>query len=274
MNGAKDVQEWMLDVDGGRLFVEAQGQGEPVLLVHGIFASGYCWRKVAAQLAAEYRVYSLDLLGFGRSEMPAEASYAQSAQAERLLQAVDALGLQEVRLVGHSMGGEIAVLAALRRPAPFRQLALVAADGFRPFRQWQRRVLGGKWTSWVVRHTFDEKWFRRMMPLFSHDASPFTDEVIEGYVAPYRREEFAAAMRKLALDREEGLSPEAVGALQVPTLLVWGELDRIVPKRVGDVYAERLPAATYRTRAECGHLPMEECPEWLAEELVAFFRKK
>ncbi|MFD2172102.1 alpha/beta fold hydrolase [Tumebacillus lipolyticus] len=260
-------------VDGGSMHLEVRGQGEPVLLVHGIFASSYCWRLVAEQLAKRYTVYSLDLLGFGMSDMPPDIDYSQSAQARRVLQVVDQLGLSSVRLVGHSMGGEIAAMAACFDATPFSQLVLVAADGFRPaFKPWQRRVLSGAWMGWVVRRTFDEKGFRRFVRRIVTDPTVYGAEEIAHYVAPYRRAEFPLAMRRLAKDREAGIRPEMCSTIQVPTLLLWGEEDRIVPPRIGEQYRELLPNVVhYLTCPNCGHMPMEEYPEWLTRQLVSFF---
>lgn len=261
-----------LAVEGGNLHVEVQGAGEPVLLVHGLFASGYCWRHTAARLAESYRVYNLDLLGFGRSDMPPDADYSQSAQARRVLQTVAGLGLEGVRLVGHSMGGEIAVRAVLQDPRPFRQLVLVAADGFRrPFRPWTRHLLSHPYMGWFVRRTFDEKHFRHSIRTVVHDHRIYTPEMVAAYCEPYKRPEFPEAMRRLAHDREGGLSPDECRAITLPTLLLWGERDFIVPRRIGDRYKDVLPNARYRTRAQCGHMPMEEHPEWLNGEILNFF---
>ncbi|ARU61252.1 hypothetical protein CBW65_09785 [Tumebacillus avium] len=265
-----------VDVDGGTLYVEKRGAGEPVFLVHGLFASSYCWRLVAEQLALRYTVYALDLLGFGKSDMPNDGDYSQSAQARRVLDVIGKLELQNVRLVGHSMGGEISALAASFDPTPFRQLVLVAADGFRPaFKPWQRRLLSGAWMGWLVKRRFDERGFRRSISRIVADPSVYGSDVIAEYVAPYRREEFPLAMRRLAHDREAGISPDLCSNIKIPTLLLWGDQDRIVPPRIGDRYRDVLPnVVRYERLNNCGHMPMEEHPEWLTEELVTFFEAK
>lgn len=269
------TQELHVPVTEGQLFVTRQGAGEPVLLVHGIFASGYCWRHVAAALAEEYEVYTVDLLGFGRSDMPPTADYGQSMQARRLHELIARLGLSQVRLVGHSMGGEIAVHAALQDSDPFCQLVLVSADGFRPaFTGWQRMLLSGRWMNWFVRKMFDEKGLQLSASRVVLDPGVFRGEVIDGYVSPYRRQEFPLAVRQVVRTREGGMNPEWLSGLSLPTLLLWGEQDRIVPTRIGDAYQERMPHAVYHRCEGCGHMPMEEQPEWLVAELRAFFQTK
>jgi len=268
------TRELKIPVEGGQMHVTVDGAGEPVLLVHGIFASGYCWRHVAARLASDYTVYTVDLLGFGKSDMPPDADYSQSAQARRIHQVIEHLQLTHVRLVGHSMGGEISVIAVRENPEPIQQLALISADGFRPpFKNWQRKLLSGTWMSWFVRHTFDEKWFRRTIGTIAQDKTLFTSDVIEQYVMPYRRSEFPHAMRKLALDREGGFTPDSCRAIELPTLLLWGDSDLIVPRRIGDTYHALWPHAAYKVCTHCGHLPMEENPAWLVEQLQLFFQE-
>ncbi|ASS76678.1 hypothetical protein CIG75_18015 [Tumebacillus algifaecis] len=260
-------------VDGGTLYVEVHGQGEPVLLVHGIFASSYCWRLVAEKLAERYTVYVVDLLGFGQSDMPQDGDYSQSAQARRVLNMIEQLELHNLRLVGHSMGGEISALAASFDPTPFRQLVLVAADGFRPaFKPWQRRLLSGAWMGWLVRRGFDERGFRRSISLIVQDPSIYGSDVIAEYVAPYRRKEFPLAVRQLVKNREAGIGPELCHSIAIPTMLLWGEQDRIVPPQIGDRYRDVLPNVVRYERCDhCGHMPMEEHPEWLTKELMQFF---
>jgi pimeloyl-ACP methyl ester carboxylesterase len=266
------LEHFRVPVEGGEMHVEAQGAGEPVLLVHGIFASGYCWRHVASALARQYRVYTVDLLGFGQSDMHPEIDYSQSVQARRLHQLIESLGLQNVRLVGHSMGGEISMLAVLENATPFRQLVLVSADGFRPpFKRWQRTLLSGAWIAWFVRHRFNEKYFGRSTWLTVSDRHLFTEEMVSAYCAPYHRAEFPEAVRRIVETREGGIAPERCREIELPTLLLWGENDRVVPRRIGDQYHEHLPHAEYRLRPACGHMPMEEQPEWVIDELFRFF---
>jgi len=265
------ARELRVPVDGGKMSVRVQGAGEPVLLVHGIFASGFSWNQVAPALSERYEVYTVDLLGFGNSDMPPDADYGQSVQAHRLHQVIGELGLRDVRLVGHSMGGEIAVHAALQAESPFKQLILVAADGFRPsFKRWQRTLLTGFWMDWFVRKTFDERGMHRSLRFMTYDPACFTAEMIEGYVRPYRRPEFPHAVRQMLQTRQAGLTPEMCRKIGLPTLLLWGEEDRIVPRRIGDMYHELLPHVAYRVCGQCGHIPMEENPQWFLHELLKF----
>jgi pimeloyl-ACP methyl ester carboxylesterase len=261
-----------IPVTDGSLHLTVQGSGTPVLLVHGIFSSGFCWRHVASLLALHHTVYTVDLLGFGDSDMPAGADYSQSAQAHRLHELIQSLDLRNLHLVGHSMGGEIAVHAVLQGPTPFRTLTLVAADGFRPaFTRWQRSLLSGVWIRWFVRRTFDEKGLQRTLGLLVEDRTCFTEDVVKGYVTPYRRPEFPQAVCQIARSREGGLAPDRCRDITLPSLLLWGDNDRIVPRRIGDTYHEMMPHADYRLCPNCGHLPMEEHPDWLAGEMLRFF---
>nr|WP_236588317.1 alpha/beta hydrolase [Tumebacillus amylolyticus] len=265
----------MVEVEGGRLKVCVDGAGAPVLLVHGIFASGYCWREVVPILAREYRVYTVDLLGFGESDMPPLADYSQSAHARRLHELIQKLNLHNLRLVGHSMGGEISVHALLQNPEPFAQCALVSADGFRPaFRGWQRRLLSGFWMNGFVRTFFSERGFARAVTRIVQEPQVFSSEIVQGYLKPYQRAEFPHAVRQLVRNREGGLDPARVASLpDLPTLLLWGDQDRIVPVAIGEQYRKLLPHADWQLLPNCGHMPMEEFPAETAERLLTFFKR-
>ncbi|HUG24477.1 alpha/beta fold hydrolase [Piscinibacter sp.] len=105
------------------LAYDVVGAGPPVLLLHGLFASGANWREVAAGLAATHRVYSVDLRNHGRSPRCADMSYL--AMADDVLRLIERQGLQRPALVGHSMGGKVAMALALTAPWAVGRLAVI-----------------------------------------------------------------------------------------------------------------------------------------------------
>jgi len=95
------------------LYMEEVGRGRPLVLLHGLGGSGYAWRQVVPALAKSYRVITLDLMGFGRSDKPMHDRYAPADHAQVVLAALRALDVRGAALVGHSLGGLVALLATI-----------------------------------------------------------------------------------------------------------------------------------------------------------------
>lgn len=116
-----------VDLAGHRLYCYAagtRGAGAPIVLVHGAFTSSHLWREVVPRLPAGHRVLVLDLLGHGRSDLPADADYDLAGHATRLQALLDVLGVEPACVVGHGLGAAIGVELARRAPERVRHLLL------------------------------------------------------------------------------------------------------------------------------------------------------
>ena len=112
------------------LHVNVCGHGPPILLIHGFGASSFTWSKIVSPLAVHHKVITLDLKGFGRSKKPEKGAYTLRDQATAVLSVIEGLDLSGLTLIGHSMGGGVALLVAmtLERDAPTRLSRLVLID--------------------------------------------------------------------------------------------------------------------------------------------------
>jgi 3-oxoadipate enol-lactonase len=95
------------------LQVNTYGRGQPILLVHGFGANRFTWSKIVKPLASHYKVITLDLKGFGCSQKPEDRRYSLRDQSAAVLRVIDRLALAGITLVGHSMGGGVALLVAM-----------------------------------------------------------------------------------------------------------------------------------------------------------------
>jgi pimeloyl-ACP methyl ester carboxylesterase len=261
----REHQRWVR-VDGRWANVIALGDGPPLLFVHGL--SG-CWQNWLEQLpvfaAAGHRVIAVDLPGFGASELPAReisiAGYAAFLDA-----LLDALGVSEPAVVvGNSMGGFVAAELALALPWRVRRLVLVAAAGISSDRAKRAPLLTGARglaivTAWAAsRH---EALARR--PRLRRLALRFVVRHPERLSAPLAYELMEGSGRAGFLPALEALLSyplrDRLGAIACPTLIVWGDRDRIVP--VGDAHRfERLiPGARKVILPDTGHVTMLERP--------------
>ena len=187
-----------------------QGEGAPLILVHGFACSTYTWRKLIPLLADHHTVYALDLLGFGLSDKPPDGNYDLRSQGSLVLDFMNALHLPSATLVGHSMGGVVVAYAAVEAPEQVKALVLVDA-GF---------YSGGapaflKYIFFPLDRIMAKQFYTKEMRMKSFSRSYYnksfiTDEVMEGYMlpttTPHAVDALARMMKEVGPRKYEGIS--------------------------------------------------------------------
>jgi pimeloyl-ACP methyl ester carboxylesterase len=275
------VADLILDLDGPVHAVDHGGEGPPMLLVHGLGGSLLDWRDVAPSLTRHHRVWSLDLIGFGRT--PIENRHATVAANQRLVDVmVRHIGRGEpVLLMGNSMGGLISIVEASRRPELISGLVLV--DPALPRTRGGRLALMitaaflvlatpgvGEWlTQNHTRRRGAERLVDDVLELCTVDASRVNPATRAAQVEltrwraelddPHRA--FVEASRSLTrwLLRRETLESHIRG-VRAPTLLIHGESDRLVSVSAAGWAAALRPDWSLRVLADTGHVPQLERP--------------
>lgn len=268
------------------LYIETHGPdpGEGVdtfVLVHGYGGSSFTWRYWLPALAARGHVVLVDLKGFGAAPKPDDGRYAPVHQAELVHRLIVQRDLRRITLVGHSLGGGISLLVALRlleEPAPrLHRLVIVAGAAYvqklPPFVSLarHRHLSGLLWRLLGVRRIV-----RRVLRSIVYDPSRVSVGQIEGYAQPLSQPGARGALIQSALQIVPGDLDQYTArypSLNVPTLLLWGSHDRVVPTVVGERLAANLPDATLVVLQACGHLPPEELPEESVAALEAFLQR-
>jgi pimeloyl-ACP methyl ester carboxylesterase len=270
-----------LDLYGLRLHLRMAGQGEPVmLLLHGFAASTFTWHTVFDRLAEIGTVIAIDRPGFGLTTRAAKGDrhgpnpFDHEAQADLLVALLDRLGIERAVLIGHSAGGTVAALAALRHPSRFSGLALVAPAIYLnlPPPLWLKPWLKHRPVRWLVplvTHTLarlDGPILRRAW----HDPARITPETRAAYSDPFHLRGWDDAMLELArANRPLDLSSH-LNELTQPTLVMTGDDDRIVPTPHSLRLAAELPRAELVVIPDCGHIPQEEQPEAFLRAIERF----
>ena len=226
-----------LEVDGRTVRYRVTGSGEPLVLVHGLGGSWRWWSPVLELLAARRRVYVVDL---PRLRDPVGAPQL----SEWLARWLDAMALERFELAGHSLGGLVAAELAAERREQTRRLVLVAPAGIPCGRGLPGRALP------LLRTLYD---VRGWLPMVTVDA------VRSGPLDVFRGIAFVSG-RDL---REE------LATVRAPTLLVWGERDRLVPLELAEEWRQAL-ADVRLEHLHCGHVPMLEAPAELATCVLSF----
>jgi pimeloyl-ACP methyl ester carboxylesterase len=262
------------------------GDGPPLLLLHGCPFSSYVWRKVIPQLRQHFRCVAPDLLGLGDTETPPDADWSLPAQAATIIGLLDGLGIDAAHIVAHDHGAATAQLIAANHSSRIRRLVLTNAEAYDnwpsrdelPFVRATQVPLVGAVVMWA--------WARPALLRYAlrsgravHDPAVLTPELLRGYIAAnladrHRRAKtrrFLAGQLDPANQRATADALPGLRAFDHPTLILWGRDD----PHFGPEWAQRLRddiPGTVRVEllAETGHLLMEERPQNLARLVIDF----
>ncbi len=234
--------------------VHDRGAGRPVVLIHGSgpgVSAWANWRLILPELARDFRVIAPDMAGFGYTERPDGIVYDKALWLRQTLGLLDALGLDQVDLVGNSFGGALALALAIEHPERVRRLVLMGSVGLSfPITDGLDRV-------WGYQPSFEA--MRGLLDLFAYDRNLVNDELAElrykASIRPGFQESFAAmfpAPRQRWVDALAS-SEDAIRALPHETLVIHGREDRVIPPQVSYRLAEMIPASQLHVFGHCGH---------------------
>jgi pimeloyl-ACP methyl ester carboxylesterase len=265
-------------VDGVMLRYAVRGNGKPLLLLHGFGANIGNWRFIAPSLARSHEVWMLDLKGHGGSEKPDDNAYSLYDQARLVVGFIKQQGLSQLSLVGHSYGGGVALLTTLslleETGETLQRLVLIGSVAYPQSLPFFIRLLKHPWlgrlglalsparlASYLVLH----------MAYFDH--RKISSESVEYYAAPLRQSGGQKALIATAgqiIPREFDALVSRYQEIRLPTLLIWGDHDRIVPLENGRRLREAIQGSRLEIVQRCGHIPQEEQPAPLLGLLEPF----
>lgn len=268
-------------IQGYTLHFLACGRGPAVILLQGFPVSADYWRPTLELLGRSgYRAIAVDTLGFGQSDKPDHAPYSLPFFANLYADLLDALNLEHATFVGHSFGGKLALSTAVLHPQRVSRLVLLDSDGFTSIPYFIRvpGPLGrvGELLLWLSSHP---ALIRAQMQLAFYDPTP---HVTPGMVAlgsdvlrlPKNRRVLMLMSRRYK-DNDllhSGLRAR-LGELRIPTLVIWGEHDRVFAPCYGEIASREIPCARLVTIPRCGHFPHIETPRVFHGLLLGFLAK-
>lgn len=274
--------EWQIELHGRRVIYRVAGSGPPIVLIHGMLNSSSHWRAVALDLASEYTVIAPDLIGHGDSAAP-RGDYSLGAHAASIRDLLAAIGIDRATIVGHSLGGGVAMQFFYQFPQRVERLVLISSGG-----------LG-----------------REVKPALRSAALPGVSALLSLTMRPRLLDALARGGVRL---RERGVrsgvylqaAARALGPLQnadarqaflhtlravidvhgqrvsatdrlyllesLPTMIVWGDRDNTIPLAHGRSAHEAIPHSRFRTLAEAAHFPHLDDPQGLSQLLREFMQ--
>src|SRR5919107_928247 len=270
-------EEWQTDLHGHRAIYRIAGSGPPVVLIHGMVNSSRHWERVAQQLARDYTVVAPDLIGHGDSATP-RGDYSLGAHASAIRDLLTVIGIERASIVGHSLGGGVAMQFFYQFPQRTERLGLISSGGLgREVSPMLRgaalpgvnavlaaaahpRVLGAlyaggerlKARGWS-KGVYLQAIARALRPLEQPGARTAFVHTLRA-VIDIHGQRVSARDRLYMLER-------------FPTLVVWGERDRTIPLSHGRTVLDDVPGARFETLPKAAHFPHLEDPEGLARVL-------
>ncbi len=254
------------------------GAGPPVVLIHGFGGSMWQWEQQQHTLSQHFRILTLDLPGAGLSDKP-EIDYRPDQMLDFFVGFMDAVKIQQATLVGNSMGAGLAIGMALAHPTRVAKLVLI--DGLPQHVMEKltspsvRRALETTAPSWLVSFgnmLFGGLMIESVLKEIVHDPALLTPAVIE---RSNRNRQRPGLIKPIMTVREnlplwESGFATRVGEITHPTLVIWGEEDRVFPIAVGEELHQTIKGSRFIRIPKAGHIPQWERPDLVNQELITF----
>jgi len=230
-----DIEHRWAEVSGHKVHYVFAGNGHPVVMVHGGANDWNEWSTNIGDLAEYYRIYALDLPGFGLSPgWKTRCTYTDLLSF--MHDFVDAIGLDRTHLIGHSLGGRVCLDFALTYPQRVERMVLVDSSGLAKITRL------GLLVSSVI-------WIMRRLVLLHKTCAKVTEETVMNHERDY---------------------PQCLARIQTPTLVIWGQKDIYLPVEQARRTYRLLPDARLEVFPSCGHAPHRENPEAFKKAILQF----
>ncbi|KHO24761.1 alpha/beta fold hydrolase [Mycolicibacterium setense] len=268
-----EIQSQYADTPVARFHYTKTGNGPAVVLVPGGGQWIYSYRNTIPALSRQFTVYAVELPGQGYTTVKQnDFRYDLQAMSSALAAFLDAVGLRQASLVGHSWGGATSLYFAERQPERVNKLVLMASPGLDVPSSWDWRplefpVVGelvGKLMTKGNSEATQRKSFAR--------PGRVTPELVEENWAPLSRPENRAALWLQQRRFDYALTEQRLGDVRSPTLVIWGDEDQFDKPWQATELARRIPGAAARVLPGCGHSVHEDCPDEVNPQLVDFLR--
>ena len=262
-------------LNGIKAYYEESGEGEPICLLHGFSASSYTWRKIIPVLSKSFHVYALDLKGFGKSSKPVDGNYSIWAFVDWVKEFFEKIGIEQVNLAGHSLGGRISLLFAASYPERIKSLILINPAAYKPRKQpfFIKYAKMQFMIRFLLRGIIARNCVKKGLKKTYFNSSLITEEVIDNYLEPLRSPDGRRGLTSVARaihDEDIEMTIQNYRKIYCPVSLIWGEDDTIFSIEMPNRLKNEIRNIEVNLIPECGHAPQEEKPETVCESITKF----
>lgn len=257
----------------GKIRYDVEGDGPPLVLVHGTPWSSFNWRHTIPALAQWWTVYFYDLPGYGESEKYPGQDVSLGSQNKALAALLDHWELKSPFIVGHDFGGTTVLRTHLLENRDFRKLALIDP------------VAVGAWGSPFFQQVKKHQEAFNGLPDDIHEAillayvrgagyHPMVDETLSGILKPWLGDAGKRAFYRQIVQADQRFTAEIeplYGSISRPVLILWGEQDEWIPIARGRELHRAIPTSEFHSVSNAGHLVQEDAPAMVVSHLLRFF---
>lgn len=262
------------------LYCKIYGSGDPILALHGLGASIYTWRYLVGDpRLSNNKLILIDLKGAGKSPKPHDKKYSIIDQANLIYEFIQEHDLKNLTLMGNSYGGAVSLILAIRlckeNPNRLSKLILLDAGGYDKDLPSHLRILRTPVIGWLAVHLIPPKCqARTVLDDSYYDDHKITKEQVAAYARPIASRGGRYALLETGRQAIPKNFQEIISeypTISVPTLILWGLNDEVIPLKIGRMLHEAIPGSRLELINNCGHVPQEERPEeticWVSEFL-------
>lgn len=261
------------------LYCERYGNGNPILALHGLGGSLYSWRELKGKLP-NHELILIDLKGAGKSPKPHDKHYSILEQADLIYDFIQEKDLKNLTLLGNSYGGALSLLVAIKlcKSAEDRgrlsKLILIDSGGYNESLPWHLRLMRTPVLGWLAMYLLPPKISIGMVirNAYCHPGN-VTKEQIAEYAGPIAARGGRHALLqtgKQAIPKNVNQITDDYKNISVPTLILWGDADQLIPLKIGKKLDEAIPDSRLVLIPEAGHIPQEEQPAKIICEIREF----
>jgi pimeloyl-ACP methyl ester carboxylesterase len=260
---------------GGEVAYTDEGDGPPVVLIHGFPQSSFVWRDLGPLLSSRFRVIVPDMLGSGDSEKPTGVPLGLVAQAGYIREFLDAIGVDRFAVIGHSIGGGVAQLLALDHTG-VDAMVLMSSSAFDAWPTFFTREIQRTPPEQEV-ELFVHSGIRASLRVGMSEPDRITPDQVLEYLRPWSGPDGVEAFFRFtrAMDGRGLVGRESdLAALEIPVLIFWGEDDVYYPPAVGERLNEAIPTSTLGLLPGCGHFLVEDAVETIGPMIYEYLRAR
>jgi pimeloyl-ACP methyl ester carboxylesterase len=259
------------------LYKEIYGSGDPILCLHGLGASMFSWRHFIAPFSRTNKLILVDFKGCGKSPKPKDTHYSIEEHTDEIYKIIVEENLTRLTLVGNSLGGAVALLLAIRlaeqEPTRLSRLVLIDSAGDKNYLPAHLKLVRSILGTPAIYLSPGKLATKMILRMCYYDKRKITSKEVAAYASSIAS---GAGRHALLQTARQCIPPNAdellakVKMITVPTLILWGRQDRVMPLRVGELLHQAIRNSTFEIIEQCGHVPQEEKPAESIERISKF----